>query len=122
MPDVVKSNTLPAFVGGHGPVMEPVTLTNGTGSDVTLLAGTVLGRITATRKYVAHIPGASDGSQTARRVLVEDVVIPANGDAKTVAYCHGEFRSAGLAWASGINATQKNTAIDDLADAGLFVK
>lgn len=122
MADASKSYIIPAFVGGHPVVQEPITLVNATAAEVTLLAGTVLGRITASRKYAAHAPAASDGSESARRILVEDVTIPASGEAKTVAYSHGEFRAAGLTWASGITTTQKNTAIDSLADAGLFVK
>lgn len=122
MPDASKGYTIPAFVGGHPAVQEPIILVNATASEITLLAGTVLGRIDASRKHVQHVPAATDGSQNARRILVEDVTVPASGEAKTVAYAHGEFRAAGLTWATGITATQKNTAIDSLADAGLFVK
>ncbi len=108
--------------GAHQPVMHAITLTNAGTDDVTLVAGTVLGRITTGRKYVQHAPGASDGSQNAYRILVEDVTIPAGEDVKSVAYCHGAFRSAGLTFASGITETQKNAALDALADAGLYVR
>ncbi len=43
----------------------PVTV----GAGVTLPAGLVLGKITATSKYVAYNNGASDGSETAAGIL-----------------------------------------------------
>ena len=48
--------------------------------------GTVLGKITATGKYVAHNNGAADGSQTAAAVLIYDIDSGAARDVKAAAY------------------------------------
>ncbi|MFN8994783.1 MAG: head decoration protein [Pseudomonadota bacterium] len=51
----------------------------GTGANLTL--GAVLGRITATGKYVLLAPAAVDGSQTAAAILLADAAA-ATADAK----------------------------------------
>lgn len=125
MPEIATSSyQIVSFVdgGAHQPVMESAVVNNPGGAEITLVAGTVLGRVTASRKYVQHAPAASDGSQNAFRILVEDVTIPAGGDLKTTVYCHGVFRSAGLVFANGITTPQKTAALDALADAGLYVR
>ena len=49
--------------------------------DVTLLAGTLLGRVSSTNKLVPHVSSASDGSQFPVGVLATNVVV---GDGETV--------------------------------------
>lgn len=115
------SYTAPNFVGDHHPVMRSVTLAS-TGAETTLEAGTVLGRVTADGKYKALTPAADDGTETARVILVEDVTVPASGDAKTTAYCHGVFLGGGLIWPEGVTAAQKAAAVDQLADVAIIVK
>ena len=59
-----------------------VTISGG----VALPSGTVLGKITATGKYLKPTTGAADGSQTAAAVLLTDLgATTANGDYQTVA-------------------------------------
>lgn len=60
--------------------------TNATGSPITLLAGTLLGRIAATLKVAPLTSGATDGSQFPVGVLNETHTIEA-GDTVTLAYC-----------------------------------
>lgn len=59
---------------------EAVTVASGEG---VLAAGTVMGKVTASGKYVAHDPEAEDGSQTAAGVLYAPVDATA-ADAKGV--------------------------------------
>lgn len=53
---------------------------NASGDDVTLEEGTLLGRIAATNKIVAHSSDASDGSQFPLGVLMATQLIPAGED------------------------------------------
>lgn len=62
------------------------TYTNSTGSDVTLVAGTLLGRISATQKLVPLASGASDGSQYPVGICGNDITV-ANGDSTTLTFC-----------------------------------
>lgn len=109
------------FVGSHPPVMQLSTFAS-TGAEKDLVAGTVLGKVTAAGKLVPLAPGASDGSESAVGILVEDSVIPAAGDAVANIYVHGDFRKDGLVWPDGITAEQKTAAVNQLAALGLFVK
>lgn len=54
----------------HGRSVEQVDVNGGTDG---IVAGTVLGMITATSVYVRHDPAASDGSETVKGVLFEGV-------------------------------------------------
>ena len=57
-----------------------VTVAGGAGH----VSGTVLGKITASGKYLAYLDSASDGSQTAAAILLSDLKGVANGDVKAV--------------------------------------
>lgn len=117
----VTSYQAPNFVGNHPPVMRPQVLAS-TGADVDLAAGTVLGVVTAADKAAVLAPAADDGSQTAALILVEDVTVPATGDAAANVYVHGAFRRAGLVWPEGATPAQIDAAVKDLAARGLYVK
>ena len=62
------------------------TYTNSTGSEVTLSAGMLIGRIAATGLVVQSISTATDGSQVPIGVLTTDYTV-ANGDSVTVSFC-----------------------------------
>lgn len=110
--------TVRKFIGGHGTIEKPGTLSS-TGAAVTIVAGQVLSKVGG--KYVKFNPAGADGSQTPSAILMEDVDVPAAGDAKTSVYVHGEFLKAGLNW-NGADAAQTATAIDVLAGTGIYVK
>lgn len=61
--------------------------TNSTGATVTLAAGTLMGRISATQKLLPHVSSAVDGSQFPVGVLAEDYVV-ANGATQELAFCN----------------------------------
>jgi len=90
---------------------ESVTLTA-----VAVVAGAVLGRITATGKYVAHTPAASDGSEIARAVALFDA--PASGACIVLRRMCIVARGA-LVFAAGMTDVQKTAALTQLADAGI---
>jgi hypothetical protein len=61
--------------------------TNGTGSAISLAAGTVMGRVNASGEVDACQAGASDGSQFPIGILMNDIVELANGESVNVAIC-----------------------------------
>lgn len=72
--------------------------------------GTVLGRITASGKYVKSLAAAADGSQVPSVVLAEDTDASA-GDKATVAYFSGVFNGAALILGTGHTLTTVSDAL-----------
>ncbi len=60
--------------------------TNGTGSEVTLLKGMLIGRIASSGKVKQAISTATDGSQVPIGILASDYTV-ANGDSVDVTFC-----------------------------------
>jgi len=95
---------------------ESVTIDTGV-----LVAGTVLGRITATGKYVILAPSATDGSQTAAAILFDDADASA-ADVTAVAIVRlAEVIAAALVWPDGITAAQKSAALATLGASPTFI-
>ena len=109
----------PSFEGDHPPIMLPVTLAS-SGAETDLTAGTVLGKVTASGKFVTWNHDASDGSQNAAAILVEDLTVPASGDEQATAYFHGQFRRDGLTWDPDAETADINAAVAALAPLGLY--
>jgi hypothetical protein len=61
--------------------------TNDTYDPITLTAGTLLGRVSATQKLIPLASGASDGSQFPVGVLAETITI-ADGDTSNLSVCN----------------------------------
>jgi hypothetical protein len=96
---------------------ETVTLTVANG--VVQQAGTVLGKLTATGKYVPYDNAGGDGSDVAAAVLYDNVdngdgVAPADFDA-VVMIRDCEVRKGSLVWAAGLVDADKSAAYVDLA-------
>jgi hypothetical protein len=86
-----------------------------------LAAGAVLGKITASGKYTAVAPAASDGSESAAGILYE-AVDASGGDESGVAILRdAEVNNEELGWGS-LNAGQKTTAKSQLKTLGIFVR
>lgn len=83
------------------------------GANSTIARGTVMGKITASGKYIASLNAASDGSQIAVAVLAEDAVnaTGSSADVKVVMFKKGTFNSLGITFGTG--QTLANTK-DDL--------
>jgi len=82
-------------------------------------AGTVLGKLTATGKYVPYDNAGGDGSDVAAGVLYDNVdnsagLAPADFDA-VVLVRDCEIRKGSLVWADGLVDADKDAAYVDLA-------
>ena len=82
------------------------------GADV-LKRGTLLGRVTASGKYVVSTSAASDGSQNPVAVLAEDIDAT-SADVTTVGYLSGEFNTAAMTFGTGHTAASVKAALRDL--------
>lgn len=69
--------------------------------DVTLVGGTLLGRISATNKLVPHSSSASDGSQFPVGILAHTITVQESDDAELTFCTAGEVAAGKLILASG---------------------
>ncbi len=110
-----------SLLGGHPAVQMPATLVGGDAAQ-SLVRGTVMGKVTATGKYVAYNPDNVETAPAAA-ILAESVDVAQSEDEVSVVYVHGEFSAAALIWAhDGITDNEKSTALAALCSASLFVK
>jgi Bacteriophage lambda head decoration protein D len=65
---------------------ETGTYTNPTGAEVSLLAGTLMGRVATTQKLKPCVSSASDGSQFPVGILADDYAVD-YGESATVTIC-----------------------------------
>lgn len=87
--------------------------------DTAIKNGTVLGQITASKKYVPHNNGASDGSQIAAAILLYDIPAGAGGDVKATLYTrHSEVWGAMLNQGAGVGAD----VVTELAAKNIIVR
>lgn len=87
-----------------------------------LAAGTVLGKVTATGKFVILAPAAADGSQNAAAVLF-DAADATAADVIGVGMMRDcELRDADITWPGGITGPQKTTAIGQLNALGIVLR
>lgn len=61
-------------------------VTNAGGADVTILAGTLIGRVAATQLLTPCASGAGDGSEFPIGVMAQDMIIPA-GETVEISMC-----------------------------------
>lgn len=90
------------------------------GADLTV--GAVLGKITASGKYVLSAPGAADGSQTPVAVLITDAAAAAADVTGAIVLAREAIvMRAGLNYHATINdATKRNTAVAALKAVGIL--
>lgn len=84
-----------------------------------LLAGAILGRLTAGGNYVAYDPAANTGAQTIAGILWEAAVGTVK---KTVVTRDAEVNGAHLVYQAGADATAKATANAALKALGIIVR
>lgn len=84
--------------------------------ETTLSSGSVLGKVTATGKYVPRDPDAVDGSEVAAAIVLNHTVVPASTDTQVDAYINGplELKKAGLVFDVAHDAGQQATAISEI--------
>lgn len=83
-----------------------------------LTVGAVLGRITASGKYVLSDSAAVDGSQTPVAILGEDAAAAA-ADVDAMIYLAGEFNEVALTFGGAHTA---DTTRDGLRDLNIYLK
>lgn len=99
-------------------------LSNGT-TEVTYQAGTVLALVTASGKYTTYDNVGTDGTEAAKAILYDTVVVPATGDKKVVIIARdAEVNAAELQYDAGIAdlPTAKTAAQADLLAAGIIFR
>ncbi|CAK0777453.1 Head decoration protein [Gammaproteobacteria bacterium] len=85
--------------------------------------GTVMGRVTATGHFKAFDPTAGDGSEQAVGILLGhiDATLIDRDDGLMLARA-GILASRYVVWPVGITATQKVTALEQLAKLGVMLR
>ena len=96
------------------------TVTGAAGGPI--LAGTVLGKLTATGKFIPLVTGASDGSQTPAGILFEDVPIGAVDHKRTLTLRDSEVKAGQLIYPTGADATAKAAINAGLASLGIITR
>lgn len=105
---------------------DTATLGNSSGSDLTLSAGTVIGRITSSGNVAAVNSSSTDGSQNAIGVLATDITL-ADGATTTITYCFsGDVVEARLVLVNNSDSLTTNiggtTVRDRLQGGGAQIK
>jgi len=104
------------IVGDFPVAIRHVTILSGQN----LTRGSVLGRVTASDKYIESLSAAGDGSDTPAAILADDVDASA-GDVIAAAYFAGEFAADQMSFGTGHDAASVETALR-LANAPMFVR
>tara|TARA_E500000318_G_C3499887_1_gene187904 strand:- start:354 stop:728 length:375 start_codon:yes stop_codon:yes gene_type:complete len=98
-----------SFVLGGFPVLtRPRTIASGAG---VLKRGTVLGQITASKKFVKALAASDDGSQNVKEILAADVDASAS-DVIAPTYVSGEFDQTKLIYGTGITEAAAAEALE----------
>lgn len=94
-------------------------------ANTTYEAGTILGQITATKKYVRHDSDASDGSENEAAILYDTLVNASesavDNDA-TIINTDAEVRASDLTYEDGADAAAKTASNAALAALGIKVR
>lgn len=85
-------------------------------------AGAVLGKVTASGKYVPLAPAATDGSQTAAAILYEGCDATSADVRRTLIVRECEVHADVLVYADGVNDAQKTAALAGLAAAQIVAR
>ncbi|WAC26417.1 head decoration protein [Ancylobacter sp. SL191] len=97
---------------------DEITVASGAG---VLKAGRVLGKVTASGKYVNYTPGASDGSQNAAAILYQGCDATSADVRRTITARDSEVQADVLNWGPAVTTdTHKNTALAALAALGII--
>lgn len=84
-----------------------------------LKAGSVLGRLTASGKYVPFDPDGEDGSENAAAILYEGCDASDDDVRRTLTARDTEVHADVLLWADGVSDNDKTAALAALADFGI---
>lgn len=81
------------LINGNAHLLVPRKVTILSGQNIA--RGAVLGKITASGKYILSLSAATDGSQTPDLILAESVDAT-GGDKEAIAYARGDFNAGAL--------------------------
>lgn len=98
---------------------ETLTIASGSGK---LLAGTVLGQITVGGKYKPYDNNNSDGSETAKAILVYDVDATSADAAAVCIVRLAEVWKSRLVWAATVLDAEKAPAYTELATSMVIAR
>jgi hypothetical protein len=90
----------------HLALAEPITLLSGQN----LVRGALLGKVTASGKFVLSLSASGDGSQAPVAILAEDTNAT-GADKATVAYFRGDFDSSAITFGASHTAASVKTAL-----------
>lgn len=89
----------------------------------TLVLGTVLGLVTTTGKAKQLDPSATDGSEVARGVLLQDCdAFLADRDDALMLARHGTVARHALTWPAAITVAEREAAVAQLKALGILVR
>jgi hypothetical protein len=94
-------------------------------ADTTYAAGTILGKITATDKFVRHAAAAADGSEVEAGILYETLANTTGSavDSESVSFARdAEVNGSELTYEAGADATQITTSDAALKALGIIVR
>lgn len=97
---------------------EVVTIVSGQ----SVVAGEVLGKVTASGKYATHDQDASDGSEAAAAIAFDAVDASAADVEGVVVIRDAEVNGTRLTWESDIEAAEIVTATAELAALGVIIR
>lgn len=123
MPTLTESMHEGEFIGelamGIGFHVDTATLISGQN----LVAGTAVGKITASGKYTILAPAAADGSQNCAGFIMANTNASAGDVANTRFFLRGpaQVNANDITWPGGITAPQKAAAIAQLLALGIKV-
>ena len=112
------------FLREHPMITQRVLLTSGE-EEQTLLAGSVIGKVTTGEGESATTFQGLFGSKADMEpvgILMADVIVPATGDAWGTVYVHCAALASGLIWDESVSANDQATAIAALRGLGVFVE
>lgn len=95
------------------------TLASGSG---VVKIGTVLGKITASGKFKPLAPAASDGTQIAAAITLQNADATSDDQPTVNLKRRAQVVLQELVWPAGITDPQKKTAIEQLAALGIIAR
>ena len=103
------------LIAGHSQIItKEVTILSGQN----LVAGALLGKITASGKYILSLSAATDGSEVPDAILSE-AANASSGDLKRIVYIAGEFNENKMIFGTGHTASSVRHVLRDM---GIFLK
>lgn len=87
-----------------------------------LLSGSVLGQITASKKWGPYDPTATDGTENAAAILYEGCDATTADAKRTLTIRDTEVQADVLVWGEAVTDAQKTTALAALAKIGVIAR